>query len=206
MLPEVSVQKIDGEYVVFLNNDQIPRLHISNHYRQIMADPGSSTEVKSYIREKVRAGLFLIRSINQRQQTIYNIAREIVAEQRGFLDEGITHLRPLTMNEIALRVGIHETTVSRAIANKYIQTPRGTFEMKYFFTPGYKTADGQEISNKVIKDAIVKLVSDEDDANPLSDQAMVEKLAAQGIKVARRTIAKYREELKILPSHLRRQF
>jgi RNA polymerase sigma-54 factor len=103
-------------------------------------------------------------------------------------------------------VGIHETTVSRAIANKYIQTPRGTFEMKYFFTPGYKTSDGKEISNKTIKDAITTLVKEEEPANPLSDQAMVEHLAEMGIKVARRTIAKYREELKILPSHLRKQF
>lgn len=206
VLPEVFVQKIDGEYVVFLNNDQIPRLHISGHYRQLMADPKAGSDVRSYIREKVRAGMFLIKSINQRQQTIYNIAREIVRVQREFLDKGITSLRPLTMNEVAQVVGIHETTVSRAIANKYMQTPRGTFEMKYFFTPGYKTADGQSISNKTIKDAIANLVAGEDGANPLSDQAMVELLAQQGTKVARRTVAKYREELKILPSHLRRQY
>ena len=134
------------------------------------------------------------------------IAREIVRVQKEFLDKGITSLRPLTMNEVAQVVGIHETTVSRAIASKYMQTPRGTFEMKYFFTPGYKTADGQSISNKTIKDAISHLVAEEDTANPLSDQAMVEMLAEQGTKVARRTVAKYREELKILPSHLRRQY
>ncbi len=206
VLPEVFVQKIDGEYVVFINNDQIPRLHISGHYRQLMADPKAGTEVRSYIREKVRAGMFLIKSINQRQQTIYNIAREIVRVQKEFLEKGITSLRPLTMNEVAQVVGIHETTVSRAIASKYMQTPRGTFEMKYFFTPGYKTADGQSISNKTIKDAISHLVAEEDASNPLSDQAMVELLAEQGTKVARRTVAKYREELKILPSHLRRQY
>ena len=206
VLPEVMIQKIDGEYAVILNNDQIPRLHISEHYRQLMADENTTAEVKNYIREKVRAGLFLIKSINQRQQTIYNIAREIVRVQKEFLEKGITSLRPLTMNEVAQVVGIHETTVSRAIASKYMQTPRGTFEMKYFFTPGYKTADGQSISNKTIKDAINHLVAEEDASNPLSDQAMVELLAEQGTKVARRTVAKYREELKILPSHLRRQY
>ncbi len=205
VLPEAMVQKIDGRYVVLLNNDQIPRLHISNEYRRLMGDSGTTSEVKSYIREKIRAGLFLIKSINQRQQTIYNIASEIVKVQTDFFEHGISRLRPLTMNEIAQVVGIHETTVSRAIANKYIQTPRGTFEMKYFFTPGYKTADGKEISNKTIKNALSTLVADEDPATPLSDQAMVQKLGEMGIQVARRTIAKYREELKILPSHLRKQ-
>ncbi len=204
--PEVVVQKVDGEYVVILNNDQIPRLHISDHYRQLMSDENTSAEVKNYIRDKVRAGLFLIKSINQRQQTIYNIAKEIVAVQRDFLDNGVTHLRPLTMAQVAAIVGIHETTVSRAIANKYMQTPRGTFEMKYFFTPGYVTADGQSVSNKAIKDAIAKLVEEEDPAHPLSDQEMVKRLAEQGFTVARRTIAKYRDELKILPSHLRKGF
>lgn len=206
VLPEVMIQRVDDEYVVILNNDQIPHLHISDHYRRLMSDASTTEDVKAYIRDKVRAGMFLIKSINQRQQTIYNIAKEIVSVQREFLDQGITHLRPLTMAEVATAVGIHETTVSRAIANKYMQTPRGTFEMKYFFTPGYRTADGQSVSNKTIKDAIAKLVAEEDPANPLSDQAMVQKLDEQGTKVARRTIAKYRDELKILPSHLRKGY
>lgn len=204
--PEVVVQKVDGEYVIAQNNDQIPHLHISDHYRQLMSDSQTSAEVKNYIREKVRAGLFLIKSIGQRQQTIYNIAREIVEAQRDFFEHGVTHLRPLTMAQVAALIGIHETTVSRAIANKYMQTPRGTFEMKYFFTPGYRTADGQEVSNKAIKDAIAKLVAEEDAAKPLSDQDMVNRLRDQGFKLARRTIAKYRDEMKILPSHLRKGF
>ena len=206
VLPEVVVQKIDGEYTVLLNNDHIPHLHISDHYRQLMSNAQTSADVKSYIREKIRAGMFLIKSIGQRQQTIFNIATEIVKVQKEFLDQGVTKLRPLTMAEVAAVVGIHETTVSRAIANKYMQTPRGTYEMKYFFTPGYKTASGATVSNKTIKDAIAQLVANEDQANPLSDQAMVEALQAAGTKVARRTIAKYREELKILPSHLRKSF
>jgi len=162
--------------------------------------------VKTYVRDKIRAGALLIKSIHQRQQTIYRIAFEIVRVQRDFLDHGISHLRPLTMVEIASILGIHETTVSRAIANKYMQTPRGTFEMKYFFTPGYKNADGVEMSNKTIKDTIAQIVAGEDTTNPLSDQAMVAMLKEKGITVARRTVAKYRDELRILPSHLRKSF
>jgi RNA polymerase sigma-54 factor len=120
------------------------------------------------------------------------------------LDNGIRYLKPLTMAEIAEIIGVHETTVSRAIANKYMQTPRGVFELKYFFTPGYKTDEGQSISNKTIKDAILQLVANEPSSKPLSDQAIVRELKEQGIKVARRTIAKYRDELRILPSHLRK--
>ncbi len=206
VLPEVLIQKLEGDYAVVMNNDQIPRLHISEHYRQLMADEHTSTEVKNYIREKVKAGLFLIKSINQRQQTIYNIAKELITVQREFLEHGISHLRPLTMAEVAVVLGIHETTVSRAIANKYMQTPRGTFEMKYFFTPGYRNSDGVSVSNMTIKDTISSLVAEEDPAHPLSDQVIVEKLKEKGLQVARRTIAKYRDALKILPSHLRRGY
>ncbi|HIE11140.1 MAG TPA: RNA polymerase sigma-54 factor, partial [Kiritimatiellae bacterium] len=155
---------------------------------------------------KVRAGAFLIKSIQQRQNIIYRIAREIVRFQREFLDDGVEYLKPLTMAQIAGVLGLHETTVSRAIANKYMQTPRGTFEMKFFFTPGYRRADGREVSNKTIKNAIARLIEREDPANPLSDQAIARLLEKQGIKVARRTVAKYREGMKILPSHLRRSY
>lgn len=206
VLPEVVVQKVGDEYIIILNRDQIPHLFISKHYRQLMDDAGTSNEVKAYVRDKIRAGALLIKSIHQRQQTIYRIAFEIVRVQRDFLDHGLSHLKPLTMVEIASLLGIHETTVSRAIANKYMQTPRGTFEMKYFFTPGYKNVDGVEVSNKTIKDTIAQIVAAEDTTNPLSDQAMVAMLKEKGITVARRTIAKYRNELRILPSHLRKSF
>jgi len=205
VLPEVIVQRDNGKYTVTLNNEQIPHLRISRHYRTLMADKSTSTDVKSYIREKIRAGEFLIKSIGQRQQTISRIANEIVNVQEDFLEHGVSHLRPLTMAEIAGKLGIHETTVSRAIASKYMQTPRGTFDMKYFFTPGFKTSDGRQVSNKTIKDAIVQLVNGEEISNPLSDQQMVDILKDRGTKVARRTIAKYREELKILPSHMRKR-
>ncbi|TAN37185.1 MAG: RNA polymerase sigma-54 factor [Verrucomicrobia bacterium] len=202
--PEVLVSKVRGEYVVMMDNEQMPHLSISKHYRQLMEDPATSREVKSYIREKIRAGAFLIKSIQQRQQTIFRIATEIIKVQHDFLERGVTQLKPLTMAQIATIIGVHETTVSRAIANKYMLTPSGLFEMKYFFTPGYQTADGQSVSNKVIKDAIAQLVAAEAAAHPLSDQAIVAKLKEKGMNVARRTIAKYREELKILPSHLRK--
>jgi RNA polymerase sigma-54 factor len=129
-----------------------------------------------------------------------------VRVQREFLDNGVSHLRPLTMAEVAGVVGVHETTVSRAIAGKYMQTPRGTYDMKYFFTPGYKNADGQNVSNQTIKDSIATLVAEEDSDAPLSDQAIAKKLEETGFKVARRTVAKYREELKVLPSHLRKGY
>ena len=206
VLPEVVVQKVGDEYLIILNRDQIPHLFISKHYRQLMDDANTTEEVKTYVRDKIRAGALLIKSIHQRQQTIYRIAYEIVSVQRDFLDRGISHLKPLTMVEIASILGIHETTVSRALANKYMQTPRGTFEMKYFFTPGYKNANGMEVSNKTIKDTIAHIVAEEDTTNPLSDQAMVAMLKEKGITVARRTIAKYRDELRILPSHLRKSF
>lgn len=202
--PEVLVQKVRGEYVVLMDQEQMPHLSISKHYRQLMEDPATTREVKSYIREKIRAGAFLIKSIQQRQQTISRIAVEILKVQQEFFEQGVSALKPLTMAYIANIIGVHETTVSRAISSKYMLTPRGLFEMKYFFTPGYQTADGQNISNKVIKDVIAQMIAAENGAHPLSDQTIVTMLKEKGMTVARRTIAKYRDELKILPSHLRK--
>ncbi len=202
--PEVLVQKSRGEYVVLLDNEHLPHLSISKAYRQLMENPATTSEVKAYIRDKIRAGAFLIKSIQQRQQTIFRIATEIVRVQREFLEHGVARLQPLTMAQVADALGLHETTISRALANKYMLTPRGAFEMKYFFTPGYKNAAGQAVSNKTIKDVIAQLIAAEQPAHPLSDQAIVAQLKAQGFQVARRTIAKYREELRILPSHLRK--
>jgi RNA polymerase sigma-54 factor len=206
VLPEIEITWDKGNYVVIMNDDQLPHLRISGHYRKLMGDPDTKSEVKSYIRDKIRAADFLIKSIDQRQQTIRNIAEEIVKVQETFFDNGVSHLKPLTMAEVAAVLGIHETTVSRAISNKYMTTPQGIFEMKYFFTPGFKTSDGTSVSNKTIKDTILKLVAAEDTSKPLSDQAVAKALMDTGIKVARRTIAKYREELQILPSHMRKSF
>jgi len=203
--PEVVVKKIEGHYVVIVDDDQLPHIRISAHYRQLLQDPGTTAEVKSYIRERIRAGAFLIKSIHQRQRTIQRIATEIVNAQQAFLDQGIAFLRPMTMAEVAAKVGVHETTVSRTVANKYMTTPRGVFELKFFFTPGLRTTGGEAVSNKTVQDRIAHLVAEESPADPLSDQAIQEKLEKLGIHVARRTVAKYRIILKIPPSHQRRR-
>src|SRR3989449_2515705 len=206
VLPDVTVEKINGEYQVILNGEQIPHLRISNIYKDIMAQAGNGSEVKDYIRDKIRSGKFLIKSIHQRQQTISNIAHQIVARQRQFLDHGTAHLKPMTMVQIADVVGVHETTVSRAISGKYMATPQGVFEMKYFFTPGYQTASGESMSNTSVKEAIMDLVKSEEGNAPLSDKEIVEILSKRGIPIARRTVAKYRTELNILPSNMRRRY
>jgi RNA polymerase sigma-54 factor len=207
VLPDVIVEKVDGEYQITLNNEQIPHLRISNLYKDIIASGNTqSSEVKDYIRDKIRGGKFLIRSIHQRQQTIFNIAEQIVSRQRDFLEHGPSHLKPMIMREVADAVGVHETTVSRAVSGKYMATPQGVFEMKYFFTSGYQTATGESLSNISVKEAILDLVKHESGSAPLSDHEMVEILGERGIPIARRTVAKYRDELNILPSHMRRKY
>ena len=206
VLPDVTVEKVDGDYQITLNNEQIPHLRISNTYKDIIAQDNNGSEVKDYIRDKIRSGKFLIRSIHQRQQTISNIAHQIVSRQRDFFEHGPSHLKPMTMGEIADAVGVHETTVSRAVSGKYMATPQGIFEMKYFFTPGYQTSTGESMSNTSVKEAILDLVKHEDGNAPLSDQEIVEILSQRGSPIARRTVAKYRTELNILPSHMRRKY
>ncbi len=206
VLPDVTVERIGGDWQISLNGDQIPHLRISNTYKDLMAQENNGAEVKDYIRDKIRSGKFLIKSIHQRQQTISNIAHEIVGRQKDFLESGPSALHPMTMVQIADAVGVHETTVSRAISGKYMATPHGVFEMKYFFTPGYQTSTGESMSNTSVKGAIAELVKGEDTKNPLSDKEIVEILSQRGIPIARRTVAKYRNELNILPSNMRKEF
>jgi RNA polymerase sigma-54 factor len=206
VLPEVFVQRSGDDFVVTTNDEQIPHLRISNTYKDLMAQGGNSAEVKNYIREKIRAGKFLIKSLHQRQQTILNIAREIVKRQHEFMDKGLAQLKPMTMAQIANVVGVHETTVSRAVSSKYMQTPQGIFEMRFFFTGGLHTAAGADVSNASVKDMIAEIFKHEDPARPLADQEVVTMLAAKGITIARRTVAKYRDELHILPSNLRKVY
>lgn len=205
VVPEIIVQKVDGEYVVHQTDEYLPRIRISKQYKNLMSSEDTPAEVKTYIRDKIRAGTLLVRSIDQRQQTIHRIATEIVRVQKGFFEHGISNLRPLTMNQVAEVLGVHETTVSRATSNKYMQTPVGTFEMKYFFTTGVRQADGQTVSNEAIKDTLARIIASENPAKPFSDSALVKKLQEKGMKVARRTVAKYREQMNILPSHMRKQ-
>lgn len=206
VVPEIFVQKVGDEYVVTTNNEYVPHLRISNTYKDIMSQGNSTSEVRDYIRDKIRAGKFLIKSLHQRQQTIMNIAKEIVQRQRDFLDKGISQLKPMTMLQVAEAVGVHETTVSRAVSGKYIETPQGVFEMKFFFTSGIQTASGGDISNTSIKDMVADMIKKEDTSNPLSDEQIVQMLKDKGINIARRTVAKYRSELNILPSTMRKVY
>jgi RNA polymerase sigma-54 factor len=206
VLPEVFVQRLGDDFVVTNNNEHIPHLRISNTYKDLMAQGENSAEVRNYIREKIRAGKFLIKSLHQRQATILNIAKEIVKRQHDFMDKGVAHLKPLTMVQVAEVVGVHETTVSRAVSGKYMQTPQGIFEMKYFFTAGIQTATGDGVSNTSVKDMIAEIFKGEDTTKPLSDQEVVKMLKEKGIVIARRTVAKYRTELNILPSNLRKVY
>jgi RNA polymerase sigma-54 factor len=206
ILPEVFVQKVGDDFSVTTNNEHIPHLRISNTYKDLMSHRENSAEVRNYIREKIRAGKFLIKSLHQRQQTIMNIAKEIVRRQREFMEKGVAFLKPLTMVQVAEVVGVHETTVSRAVSGKYMQTPQGLFEMKYFFTAGIQTASGDGLSNTSVKDMIADIFKKEDPTKPLSDQEVVKMLQDRGIVIARRTVAKYRTELNILPSNLRKVY
>ncbi|MGB1127380.1 MAG: RNA polymerase factor sigma-54 [Opitutales bacterium] len=205
--PDVTVYKDEYDtWQIVLNNDYIPRLRISSVYKDMLAKGTLSKQEKDFMLERMRSGKFLINSIEQRQQTIERITREILEVQNEFFEQGVSRLRPLTMNTIAQTVGVHETTVSRAIANKYIRTPHGVFPFKYFFTPGFTAANGESVSNKTIKDIIAQLISSEDPGKPLSDQNIVNQLKNRDIQIARRTVAKYREELGILATNLRRRY
>lgn len=206
IVPDVIVEKDGDDWIVTLNNDYIPKLRISNTYKELIASGRLSRKEKEYIHDKMRSGKFLISSIEQRQETIEKITREILRVQRGFFEEGVSKLRPLTMVQVADAVGVHETTVSRAIANKYIQTPHGVFEFKFFFTPGFQAGNGEAVSNKTIKEMIAHLIETESPRKPLSDEQITRILAEKGIKIARRTVAKYREAMGILPTSLRRQY
>jgi len=206
VVPDVIVEKDGDEWKIHLNSDYIPRLRISSTYRELIAKGTLSKEERDYLRERMRSGKFLIDSIEQRQRTIERITREIIKAQTPFFEHGVSHLRPLTMTQIAEIVGVHETTVSRAIANKYMKTPHGVFEFKFFFTTGYQADSGAAVSNTSVKEMLADLITLEDKSAPLSDQELVAKLQDKGITLARRTVAKYREELGILPSNLRRDY
>lgn len=206
VIPEVFVVKSGDEYSVTTNNEHLPHLRISNTYKDLLGNGETTPEVREYIREKIRAGKFLIKSIHQRQDTITRIAQEIVTRQREFMENGVAHLKPMTMVQVAEVVGVHETTVSRAVSGKYMETPQGIFEMKYFFTSGVQTDSGATMSNTSVKNVLQELIDGEDGAHPLSDEDLVLKLRDRGIKIARRTVAKYRSELNVLPSHLRKSY
>jgi len=209
IIPDVYVIKSGNEYKIVLNDDGLPRLRISNFYREIMAGLDGSKEGetgKKYIRERVQSATWLIKSIQQRQKTIYKVADSIVRFQKDFFNKGISNLKPLVLRDVALDVEMHESTISRVVTNKYMQTPAGLFELKYFFSSGISTTGGDSIASKSVKEEIRKMISEEDPRKPLSDSEIVEKLASLGINIARRTVAKYREMMNVLPSSRRKKY
>jgi RNA polymerase sigma-54 factor len=205
--PDVEItMSDDGEWIATLTGSYLPRLRINDEYKDLLASSTDDRKTRNYLRNQIRDGRVIIRAIDQRQETILAIAREIVDRQKPFLEKGSRHLKPMTMNDIAEVIGVHPTTVSRAVAGKFINTPHGLMEMRKFFATGYQTSDGKDVSNEGVREALQGLINSEDTSHPLSDSKLEKLLTEQGIKVARRTVAKYREQLGILPSHLRKKY
>ena len=205
VIPDVSIVKVEDEYVAVLNDERVPQLRISPVYRRMISKASqSSEETRAYVKKKLESAKWLIKSVDQRQRTIHKVATSIIHFQRGFLDHGIEHLKPLVLRDVANDIGMHESTVSRVVTNKYMHTPQGVFEMKYFFHSGISSAYGEQVSTVKVKERIRKIVAQEDPRRPLSDSRIVRLLQDEGLVLARRTIAKYREELKIPTSSRRR--
>jgi len=205
ILPDVFVVKEGDEYKIVLNDDGLPKLRISPTYRRMLDDRrAGSEETRAYVKDKLRSALWLLKSVDQRQRTIFKVSESIVRHQRAFLDHGISHLRPLVLRDVASDIGMHESTVSRVVANKYMHTPRGVFELRFFFHSGITSSMGEAVSSVTIKQRIRKMIEEEDPQRPLSDSRIAELLGAEGLPLARRTVAKYREELRIPPSNLRK--
>jgi RNA polymerase sigma-54 factor len=205
IIPDVFVVKEGDDYKIILNDDGLPKLRISPTYKRMLdGKEAGSEETRNYVKEKLRSALWLLKSVDQRQRTIYKVSESIVRHQRGFLDGGIAHLRPLVLRDVATDIGMHESTVSRVVANKYMHTPRGVYELRFFFHSGITSSMGEAVSSVTIKDRIRKMIESEDASRPLSDSRIAEILGAEGLPLARRTVAKYREELRIPPSNLRK--
>ena len=203
--PDVYVKKVDDEYEITLNDDGLPRLRINSRYARMLNGNSIDPQVSSYLREKMRNAVWLMKSIDQRQRTIYKVARSIVSFQKGFLDQGIEQLRPMVLRQVAEDIGMHESTISRVVSNKYMYTPRGLFPMKFFFHSGVDSARGENVSSVVVKERIRKLIEAEDPERPLSDSKIMRMLQREGIRLARRTVAKYREEMFIPSSDKRKK-
>ena len=205
VIPDVHIVKVEDRYVAVLNEDGMPQLRISQVYRRLLDKKSENTdETRAYVKEKFRSALWLIKSVDQRQKTIHKVATSIITFQTEFLDRGIEYLRPLVLRDVANDIGMHESTVSRVVNNKYMHTPQGVFEMKYFFHSGISSAYGESVSSVTIKQRIRKIVEEENPQKPLSDSRIVRLLQDEGLVLARRTIAKYREELKIPTSSQRK--
>ena len=206
VIPDLIVEKIDGEYLVFINDANLPRLKISRSYQAIARDKKRfDAEHKEFITSRLSAAQWLIQAIEQRRQTMLKVMHFIVDRQRDFFEKGVQGLKPLTLREVAEAIGMHESTVSRVTNEKFAQTPRGVLPLKFFFSSGLKGADGEDVSARGIRATLEKLVADENPQDPLTDQALVEILGREGVNIARRTVAKYRDQLGILPARMRKR-
>ncbi|NJM36719.1 MAG: RNA polymerase factor sigma-54 [Akkermansiaceae bacterium] len=207
VLPDVIIERGEnGRWLARLTGEYLPNLRINDFYKDMIGKNGTDAKARQFLRDQIRDGRSLIHAISLRQETILAIAHKLIEHQPQFLSKGPRYLRPLTMNDIADELSLHATTISRAVAGKYIFTPHGLMEMRAFFATGYQNSDGTEVSNAGVREALQQLVASENPAKPLSDEFLMKALDVQGIKVARRTVAKYREQLGILPSHLRKTF
>jgi RNA polymerase sigma-54 factor len=211
VVPDLIVERVDDEYVVLLNDRNVPRLRISAAYESVLREKknsdknSTSGKTREYIQSKLNSARWLIQTIEQRRRTMIKVMNCIIREQREFFDKGIAFLRPLTLQQVARQIDMHESTVSRVCSGKYVQTPRGVFELKFFFSSGLETEDGEDVSARTAKDIIKTLIEEEDKKEPLSDQRIAELLHEKGLRIARRTVAKYREQLNILPARFRRR-
>jgi RNA polymerase sigma-54 factor len=206
IIPDVYVYKVEGEYVIYLNDEDIPRLRVNSFYRNILNDSHVAVEGdRKYIQEKLRSALWLIRSIHQRQRTIYKVAKSIVKFQRDFLDKGIQFLKPLVLRDVAEDIQMHESTISRVTHNKYVHTPQGIYELKFFFNTGITSTQGETLASESVKNLLREIIAKEDPKKPYSDEKLVQLLREMNIHIARRTISKYREMMKILSSNERRK-
>ncbi len=206
IIPDMVVDKIDGEYMVFVNDTNLPRLRLSRAYREVARDKNKfQGDSKEFIASKLNSANWMIHAIEQRRQTMLKVMNFIVDRQRDFFERGVQYLKPLTLREVAEHIDMHESTISRVTNEKYVQTPRGVLSLKFFFSSGLSTAGGEDISARGVKDKIKKLVDGEDPRKPLTDQAIVELLGADGVQIARRTVAKYRDQLGVLPARMRKR-
>ncbi|MGD9569808.1 MAG: RNA polymerase factor sigma-54 [Sedimentibacter sp.] len=205
IVPDVTIEKINEEYIIIVNDNSLPTLTISNYYKS-MINNLDDKEANKFLTDKLNSSMWLIKSIEQRRMTLYKVAESILKFQRKFFDEGKTALKPLVLKDVADDIGVHESTVSRATNGKYVQTPRGLFELKYFFASSISEADGNGVSSTSVKTQIQKLINEENAQKPLSDQKIAEMLSDEGINISRRTVAKYRDELRIPASSMRRRY
>jgi RNA polymerase sigma-54 factor len=206
VVPDILVSKEGQELKITLNDEGMPRLKINNYYKNLLSKAGKDNpETKEFLKDKMKKALWFLRSLEQRNRTIYKVAKYIVEKQTEYIEKGIDYLKPLTLIELAQEIGVHESTVGRVVANKYIMTPRGVFSLKFFFHKSLTGDYGEEISSLRVKERIRKLIENEDKKQPLSDIEIGDVLAKENFKIARRTVAKYRKQLKIPPSHIRKR-